>query len=234
VRRAIIFGGLSALSGALFLVFPQIDLAVSALFYRPADGFFLRPNLVVRMIYDAVPVLTWGLGGALVLALGAAMLRRPPMAGLKMRPLVFLLASLLIGPGLLTNTLLKDHWGRARPAQVTEFGGTKTFSPPIIPTDQCDHNCSFVAGHPAMAFYTLSFSFLLSGRRRRAAEIAAVSFGIAVGLVRIMQGGHFLSDVIFAGLVVYSAAWVLHILIMGLHDFPASLMTGSTDKIGER
>ena len=34
-----------------------------------------------------------------------------------------------IGVGLFTHILLKDHWGRPRPKQVTQFGGTQEFHP---------------------------------------------------------------------------------------------------------
>jgi membrane-associated phospholipid phosphatase len=111
--------------------------------------------------------------------------------------------------------VLKDHWGRARPSQVTEFGGTKTFTPAPLPADQCERNCSFPAGHPAMGFYLLSMAFLVRDqRRRRWAEAAAIGAGAAIGVVRLAQGGHFLSDVVFAGLLVAAVSWVLHRLVV--------------------
>src|SRR5260370_2299629 len=62
-----------------------------------------------------------------------------------------------------------------------------------------------------MAFSVLAFGFLVPrGRRRRLAFGAALGFGGFVGLARIAQGGHFLSDTIFAALFMALLAWLLH------------------------
>jgi membrane-associated phospholipid phosphatase len=62
-----------------------------------------------------------------------------------------------------------------------------------------------------MGFYLVSFAFLVGApRRRRAAVAGALAVGAALGLARVAQGGHFLSDVVFAGLLTYGIAWVLH------------------------
>ena len=54
------------------------------------------------------------------------------------------LAALLLGPGWVVNEALKNHWGRARPEQVSDFGGAQRFTPALQPADQCVKNCSFV------------------------------------------------------------------------------------------
>src|SRR5260221_2767865 len=125
---------------------------------------------------------------------------------LRARGLAFVVLALLLGPGLLANVVLKDNWGRARPSHLVEFGGKSTFSPPLLLSDQCDHNCAFVAGDAAAGFFLLSFALL--ARRRRALAIAgALGVGAALGVVRIIQGGHFLSDVVFAGLFIGGVRW---------------------------
>lgn len=198
-------------AGGLFMALPGIDLWVSGLFWRPADGFFLRDWAPFRDVYDAVPIVTWALVlGLLLLGLAVWILGRA-IGPFDRRTIPFLLLSIAIGPGLLTNTVLKDHWGRARPSQVTQFGGTKSFTPVLQPSDQCGHNCSFPSGHGAMAFSLVGLGFLPATRRRRRwVAGAALGFGALVSLVRIGQGGHFLSDNIFAGLLVGAVAWGLH------------------------
>ncbi|HEY0525541.1 MAG TPA: phosphatase PAP2 family protein [Stellaceae bacterium] len=201
---------------ALFALAPGLDLWASGLFYRAgAGGFFLADWGPVRLVYDAVP---WVTQAVLLLAVAALAWRRvrgTALLGLDGKRVVFLLAALALGPGILANTVLKDHWGRARPSQVVEFGGTHGFTPPLIPADQCERNCSFVAGHAAMGFYFVAFAFLVrDARRRRQAEAAALGFGALVGLVRIAQGGHFLSDVIWAGILVYGTCWGLYVWIV--------------------
>jgi hypothetical protein len=37
---------------------------------------------------------------------------------------LFILLSVILGPGLLVNLVFKDHWGRPRPRQVVALGGT--------------------------------------------------------------------------------------------------------------
>ncbi|MGH7125190.1 MAG: phosphatase PAP2 family protein, partial [Stellaceae bacterium] len=79
-----------------------------------------------------------------------------------------------------------------------------------MPATACERNCSFVSGHAAAGFGLVAFSFLtLDRRRRRVLRAGAVAAGSLIGLARMAQGAHFLSDVVFAGLVVWGIAWVL-------------------------
>lgn len=206
---------LAAAAALVFTAFPGIDLWVSGLFYRPGAGFFLGDWGPFRLLYRTVPWITAAVillaGGSLVLHLR----RGKVLFGLGPRKACYLLLSLALGPGLLVNTALKDHWGRARPSQIMEFGGTKLFTPALFPAGQCDHNCSFVAGHPALGFFLVSFAFLVAGEGpRRRAELVALGFGALCGMARIAQGGHFLSDVVFSGLLVYGTSLLLHDLLV--------------------
>jgi lipid A 4'-phosphatase len=195
----------------VFTLAPGVDLWASGLFYRSGEGFFLKDWAPVRLLYLGLPYLTHAVILLALAATVALVWRRRPLLGLDRKRLLFVVLSLAIGPGIVTNTLLKDNWGRARPSQVTEFGGGKSFTPALLPANQCERNCSFVAGHPAMGFYLVSFALLVpAGRRRRAAVGAALAVGAAVGLARIAQGGHFLSDVVFYGLFTTAIAWLLH------------------------
>jgi membrane-associated PAP2 superfamily phosphatase len=130
-------------------------------------------------------------------------------------PIVFLLLSLALGPGLLVNTLLKEHSGRARPVTTVTFGGTKQFSGAWVIGDQCARNCAFVSGHAAVAAWPVAGAFLARRRRTRRAWLAGgLLAGLAVGLGRMATGSHFLSDVVLAVLMVYlvtaaCAAWLL-------------------------
>src|SRR5947207_48272 len=60
-------------------------------------------------------------------------------------------------------------------------------------------------------FALVGFAFLLPAARiRRSAVAVAIGFGALVGLGRIAQGAHFLSDVVFAGLLVYGVTALLY------------------------
>ncbi len=209
--KPLYFLGLVVLAAFLFVLFPGIDLAFSALFHRPGEGFFLRYTIPVYGLYKAVPLITYGT--ILGVIGGFAALLSPRLARWRINPHIaaYLLLSLALGPGLIANTVLKDNMGRARPSQISEFGGKAAFTPALIPADQCKRNCSFVSGHATLGFFVVSFAFLVGRRRDRHWAIAgALALGAVIGLGRIIQGAHFLSDVVFSGLLAYGVAWALH------------------------
>ena len=203
------------LAAALFLLFPGIDLWAARLFWRPEGGFFLSHWAPMRAVYRGVPILTDIIVAGVPAIYLVSLLRGRPLWRIDGRAAIFLLLSLALGPGLVVNTVFKDHWGRARPSQVEEFGGTAQFTPAPLPSDQCARNCSFPAGHPAMGFYLISVALLVPERRRRRAAIAgAIALGAAIGVVRMAEGGHFLSDVVFSGFTVGGVSWLLHRLLV--------------------
>ncbi len=200
---------------ALELLFwrqPEIDLWFSGLFYRPGEGFFLADLAPVRwsylifryLPYLLVPLLCWTLVASWLWARRSEVVLR--------RELLFLILVLAIGPGLIVNEGLKAHSGRARPAQVHAFGGARQFSPAFEHSDQCASNCSFVSGHAAMGYFFLALAWVLRDRRWL---WWGGGVGLLVGLGRVMQGAHFLSDVLFAYPVVYVTALLLARPLLG-------------------
>ncbi len=211
MKQAALFVGTWLLLGLLFLLVPGIDLAAARLFYTPGMGFPLAGWAPVAALEDIVPWITKLIVATVAVgALWLALIGRP-LLRLDRRALVFIVAATVLGPGLIANTVLKDHWGRARPSQIETFGGSRQFTPAPLPAAQCERNCAFVSGHAALAFSVVSFALLLpSGRRRRLAIAAALGLGALVGAVRMAAGGHFLSDVVYAGLIVCATSWVLY------------------------
>ena len=121
------------------------------------------------------------------------------------RQSVFLILLLAVGPGLLVNVILKDHLGRPRPQELVEFGGKQHFVQFWQP-GPAGKNSSFPCGHASIAFFLMAPWFIYRRRRRSLALCflwLGLSFGLLVGVTRIMQGGHFLSDVLWAGGLVY-------------------------------
>jgi len=205
VKRAMIYAGVIALVLILLLLLPQIDLVASRMFYVPGRGFVLSGWPPVIFLYHAVPLITRTILGIVAAAGLWLFLVGRPIWRLDRKALIFLLASLALGPGLIANTIFKDHWGRARPAQIEAFGGTRQFTPAPLPAAECPGNCSFVSGHAALGFSLVAFAFLLPpDKMRRRVTIAALVIGAVIGLGRIVQGAHFLSDVVYAGLLVYA------------------------------
>lgn len=208
-----------AICGLMLIVFPGLDLTVSRQFFRPGEH---NPNLTFVMANTMFA--TWAhdivQGGSRLLAvwltagLAYTVVRARPLLGLGSRQWLFLGLALAVGPGLVANLIFKETWDRARPAQIQQFGGTKHYTPPLVMADQCSHNCSFVSGDAAAAFYLHSFAYV-AGRRRRLVFFGGVAAGIGVGLLRIAEGAHFLSDVLYAGAFMVAATAAVYAMLYG-------------------
>ncbi len=200
----------AVLAAIVFSVFPGIDLWASGLFYDPGRGFHLKDAWWAVTLYDSIPVIAMLVGGGALLLLIRSVVGRKPSRRLPNRFLLFVIVALAVGPGLVVNLGFKDHWGRARPRDVAEFAGERQFTPALVPTDQCRRNCSFVAGHPSVMFWLAAMAYASTEpRKRRRILVAAVALGLLAGLGRIVQGGHFLSDVLFSGIVTTTVVWAL-------------------------
>lgn len=184
----------------LFTLWPSIDLEVSSLFYREDGGFIYRDLLPLEMIYTLFAKLPLLLLPLLIYHL-VRVYRCASSDSFQRRIALFLLLSLLLGPGILANTLIKDNSiGRARPSQIEAFNGNSEFTAAFEYSGACHKNCSFVSGHAAMGFWLVTLAWLTGSRRIFA---LAFAIGALVGATRIIQGGHFLSDVVFA-------FWLIH------------------------
>jgi lipid A 4'-phosphatase len=206
------------ISAVVFYVFPEIDLDTAALFYDGKSGFYgaqsesihLLRSLILGANVAVVIVATVGLLASLVLK--GSWLRLPSIKWL------FLFACLIVGPGLTSNALLKDNWGRARPSQIVEFGGSKAYTPPVEPSNQCERNCSFVAGEASTIYIAFFASACLFPSLSGTLVVAAVVAGSLAGLVRMMQGAHFLSDVIFAGVAMALVAGAVQLIFSAVEQ----------------
>ncbi len=110
--------------GGIFAAQPKLDIDLAALFYDPATKSFwawgwawtedLR-NAATLLISLLVAPAFLAIVGKLVLPR-----RRMLIGG---RAAIFLVATLALGPGVLANGILKDHWARMRPEDITQLGG---------------------------------------------------------------------------------------------------------------
>ena len=174
---------LAAGIGGLFAARPDLDLDLAGRFFDRASGHFIgagQPGI------EALRRLAMGLSWVFP-AIGAASLALRPFLPraplLRPRAAVFVLLSFALGPGLLVNAVLKEHWGRPRPVAVTEFGGELAFVPWWDDRGGCRSNCSFVSGEGAAAS-TLAAAALAPPAWRPLAYAAALAFGAATGAIR--------------------------------------------------
>ncbi len=200
-------------TGLAFGIYPQLDLQISALFYDPARrswpaddsvllGYFRDFNRVLATILVIIAV------GALVLST----VRRRALGWISQRGAAVLVASLVLGPGLIANVLLKPHWGRPRPAEVIEFGGTLHFTPWWSPYGECGGNCSFVSGEESLAVWLIAWAIVLPERYRGPALAVALLDCALMAACRVAMGGHFTSDVLFAAIFTALSIWVTYCL----------------------
>ena len=192
---------------------PEIDMAIARTFYL-GDGQFLgNQSAVSEALRQTFVVAFWVCCVLIVVGLCVTQLRRPQWLSLQRRQWLFLALCLIAGPLLVTNLGFKDHWGRARPHQVIEFGGQQTFSGPLVPSSECKHNCSFVSGEASSVFMLLFAAALVFRSQAPLLILVGTFMGSLAGLTRISQGAHFLSDVIFAGVFMAMIAASLDLLL---------------------
>ena len=205
--------GIAAVTGIVFAIWPQLDLTLAALFWDPASRRwrpFDWPSGIVRDL--AAWLIALVAAPAFIALLVKLILPRRPM-WLPGRAVVLMISTLALGPGIVVNVILKDNSGRPRPQYVTEFGGKEKFLPWWDLRGDCDKNCSFVAGEPSGAFWTMAPAAVAPPHWRAAAYGAAIVFGAAVGVLRMSLGGHFFTDVVFGGVVVFVLIWLVHGLL---------------------
>jgi membrane-associated PAP2 superfamily phosphatase len=187
----------------IFSLWPELDLRASAAVHQPAGGFLWSEALWVEALYLAIP---WLGRAALLLCLLVACWPDGARRSGLLRPwrprALAVVAVLLVGVWGVVNAGLKEHIGRPRPVAVQAFGGPHPFHALGQSSDACSRNCSFVSGHAATGFALMGFGLLgAPGVRRRWARLGLAA-GSLVGLGRVLQGGHFLSDIVFAGLAI--------------------------------
>ncbi|MBI3498647.1 MAG: phosphatase PAP2 family protein [Proteobacteria bacterium] len=195
----------------IFTVFPELDLKASSIFLDPGTGRWLASEQPWAEAFRQALSLAAALVPAAAIALFFYARRtRRRLPGGDGRIALYLILCLALGPGLLVNVVLKEHWGRARPSQIAEFGHDRRFTPALLPANECSHNCSFVSGEVSLGFSFMALGWIAVGRLRPLLLAAAATLGLAMGALRMAQGGHFLSDVLFAGLFTSFLCWWLH------------------------
>ncbi|MFI4988102.1 MAG: hypothetical protein ACHQF3_11740, partial [Alphaproteobacteria bacterium] len=153
-------------AGAALALCDGIDKGAAALFYVPGAGFPAWHDPLIASLRLSTRGAAIGVGVFLLFALVWRVILGRALWGLERAAVVYLLAVFLLGPALLVNGVLKEDWGRARPAQIREFGGDKLYTPPLSIADQCRHNCSFVSGEASLGFAFVAFGFAARTRCR--------------------------------------------------------------------
>jgi lipid A 4'-phosphatase len=200
--------------GVVFGIFPEFDLKIASLFFDPVTRTFpLKAVAWAGFARDAAMWIAWAFALPAIVALVVKLFRPDRPLMVSGRAIIFLLATLTLSAGILTNLAFKSYWGRPRPVVVTEFAGNQQFVPWWDPRGGCERNCSFFSGEGATAFWTLAPAALTPPAWRPLAYTGAVIFGIVTSGLRMAFGGHFFTDVSIAGLVTFVVIWLLYAVI---------------------
>jgi lipid A 4'-phosphatase len=202
---------LALVIGLVFGIFPELDLKLASLFYdAPTRSFPLKLNWLAELARDGAMWIAWGIATPAIAALIIKLIRPDRPLLMSGRAIVFLLLTLTLSAGVLTNLTFKSYWGRPRPVLVTQFGGDLPFVAWWDPRGQCGRNCSFFSGEGATAFWTLAPAALTPPAWRVLAYTAATLFGAATSVLRMAFGGHFFTDIAAAALVTLVVIWLAH------------------------
>lgn len=199
-----------ALLVGLVVAVPAIDLGLGRLFYM-SDGQFAGEGSVLMLVLRNIFILLYvavcvvGIAGMIV-----TRNLKQTLLGFGFAKWLFLAVCLATGPGVVANLALKDQWGRARPRDVVEFGGTLKFTPVLASAKECNRNCSFVCGKSSSIFIVFFAAACMWRRRAAALVIAGMAAGGLAGAVRMSQGAHFFSDVVFSGIFMGVTVLALH------------------------
>lgn len=190
----------------------DVDRRFSAQFFSTENGWFLADSFPWNWLYD------YGVAPGIVLSIlcfVSWIFSRTDPARAALRPyLLICTLTPFIASVLVVNVVLKDHTGRPRPREITQFNGAWEYKP-VLKAGLPGRGHSFPCGHCSIAF-TLT-SGIVFWRRSRKFALSSLSVGLAYGILmsiaRIAQGGHFLSDALWSLGIVWLTLMALYYFV---------------------
>ncbi len=213
---------------AAFFLFrgPSIDLLTAKVFFHPENTknpWFEAHYQPWKFFYYAAPWMT----GILLLGgiLGMLLSQWPVSEKIKKivpgiihwRPYaIYIFLTIALGPGLFINSFFKPYWGRPRPREVIELGGRYEYRPFYSPSFG-QPGKSFPCGHCSVGFSYGVFWFIFRKKKPWLAWtslVGSTALGFLMGVGRIADGGHFLSDVAWAGIITWFSSFLIYHFIL--------------------
>ncbi len=194
------FVTLFLIAGVFLTIGPSLDIYISGLFYIGDPKFLIQRSDIFSIIFRDI-FLPSILIYVLILPIFSKYFKIDRLYfkysfSIKEFALIWISQVLIIV--LFINSVLKSHWGRGRPEDIIQFGGPEIFTPWFRYSEACNTNCSFVSGDAAVGFSLIVLYFITNNKLF---FYLGIIFGCSIGLIRILAGAHFLSDVLFAGLI---------------------------------
>ncbi len=238
---SLLLGAAFTLVMTLVFYFTDLDLAIAGSFYDPVGSVRFPVGDTMPWVWfyenDILFVILLAAIALFMIIFGASVKRFRPFLVYGL----FMLVSYLIGPGLIANVLFKGTeigdfyigWGRPRPREITNFGGSADFFriwEPAFLYGYQDDNSSFPSGHVTagaaliviyLAFNNADFIARVFGEKtgakvaiinliKYAGLVASIVLGILLAITRISAGGHFASDCLYSFVFTWLPAAVLY------------------------
>ncbi len=206
-----------AITVLMFTLTP-LDVSIQRLFYNPEGRLMHAWPLQYLALWKFL--YRYGFWPAILVAGGAFVLLvagffRANLARYRVH-CYFLVLVLSLGPGLLVNLVLKEHWGRPRPREIQEFGGRREYLPAAV-RGQSGRGKAFPCGHSAIGYYLGVFYFLFRRRGKTVGLLLlalSLLYGTAMGIGRMLAGAHFASDVLWSAWLVFGLAWLIYYFVL--------------------
>jgi len=199
---------LLAILTTLVFWFTDWDYRLASIFYHPeklGDVWPLQHHWFLKLLFDyAFPfIVAVGVSALSIFLLSHVHDHSRPYR----RQALYVLLVIALGPGLVVNLIFKDHWGRPRPVHIQEFGGEFQYIPPAKIGHTPDK--SFVCGHCSVGYAFFAVYFLAKNHKL---IYLALTLGLAwtMGFTRMTAGGHFVSDILWSGYLVFLVAYALY------------------------
>ena len=209
---------LAAAAVLLWLETTDIDRSIASWFFDPATGGFpLRYNAFLEVVLHHWAKYVVVLIACLAIAAFLLSFVVTPLEPQR-RLLLFLALSLALAPAAVGT--IKSVSNKHCPWDLEEFGGFVRYTrlleptPPGFKPGHCFPDAHASAGYALMAFY-----FVGRARRQPLLAWAGLATGLVAGSVlgfgRMLQGAHFLTHTLWAGLVCWVIILMLYLAVIG-------------------
>ena len=179
----------------IFIICSDVDIMMSSLFYsKNGKEFFLINNHILRNMNYLVYCIAFTLityYSAIILMI---FIKNTPYQIDRYKYYIAILLIFFIVSVLLIQIISKNYFSRSRPYQIMEFNGNKRFDPLFVISNQCSLNCSFGSFHASIGMLLLIH--LYQNNKNRISKLLLCLLVTLFMLSRIIQGQHFLSDVV--------------------------------------
>lgn len=193
--------------GIVLHYYPDFDIKLATIMYQSVPWYSKFINYLVKLFCLAWAMLTIYSVINKIKKLGL----RSIFAVKHYLNEIYLSSVLLLGPGILVHYVIKPFFVRPRPWQTNIFGGEIEFTPVLTYNQLIEANTivdqvSFVSGHVAAVSAILALTFITQQKRWL---YLSILLSLMVGMGRMIEGAHWLSDILFAWIFTYITAHIL-------------------------